>query len=74
MRAAGLDVLGAEKPDLARCALRGRENVIITPHAAFYSARAIEALQRMSCKNLTLCLTGRAQEAFKVVNAETHIK
>lgn len=46
--------------------------MIITPHAAFYSARAIEALQRMSCKNLTLCLTGRAQEAFKVVNAETH--
>ena len=68
VRAAGLDVLEAEKPDLAHCALTGRENVIITPHAAFYSARAIEALQRMSCKNLTACLTGHAEQAFRVVN------
>lgn len=68
VRAAGLDVLEAEKPDLAHCALRGRENVILTPHAAFYSARSIDALQRMSCKNLTLCLTGRTREAFRVVN------
>ena len=68
MRAAGLDVLEAEKPDLAHCALTGRENVIITPHAAFYSARAIDALQRMSCKNLTACLTGHPEQAFRVVN------
>ena len=67
-RAAGLDVLEAEKPDLAHCALTGRENVIITSHAAFYSARAIDALQRMSCKNLTACLTGHPEQAFRVVN------
>ena len=53
IRAAGLDVPEAEKPDLENCALIGRENVILTPHAAFYSARSIEALQRMSCHNLT---------------------
>ena len=42
IRAAGLDVLEAEKPDLENCALIGRENVILTLHAAFYSARSIE--------------------------------
>lgn len=68
VRAAGLDVLEAEKPDLARCALTGRENVIITPHAAFYSEQSIEALQRLSCKNLTACLTGRLGETFRIVN------
>ncbi len=71
IRAAGMDVLEAEKPDLAHCALTGRKNVIITPHAAFYSERAIEALQRMSCKNLTDCLTGHIGDAFKVVNGVT---
>ena len=68
VRAAGLDVLEAEKPDLSRCALVGRENVIITPHAAFYSSRSIEALQRISCRNLTGCLTGRWEQVFRVVN------
>ena len=68
VRAAGLDVLEAEKPDLENCALIGRENVIVTPHAAFYSARSIEALQRMSCRNLTDCLTGHREHAFKIVN------
>ena len=52
IRAAGLDVLREEKPDLAQCPLLGRENVIVTPHAAFYSARSIEALQRLSCRKL----------------------
>jgi len=68
IRAAGLDVLEAEKPDLEKCALIGRENVILTPHAAFYSARSIEALQRMSCHNLTDCLTGNRAHAFKIIN------
>ena len=68
VRAAGLDVLEAEKPDLSHCALVGRENVIITPHAAFYSSRSIEALQRISCRNLTGCLTGRWEQVFRVVN------
>lgn len=69
VRAAGLDVLEAEKPDLAHCALTGRENVILTPHAAFYSVQSMEALQRISCKNLTNCLTNRRGEAFRIVNS-----
>lgn len=68
IRAAGLDVLEAEKPNLADCGLLERENVIVTPHAAFYSARSMEALQQMSCRNLTDCLTGNRGHAFKIVN------
>ena len=68
IRAVGLDVLETEKPDLIHCALVGRENVIITPHAAFYSSRSVEALQRISCRNLTGCLTGHLNQVFRVVN------
>lgn len=68
IRAAGLDVLEAEKPNLADCGLLGRENVIVTPHAAFYSACSMEVLQQMSCRNLTDCLTGNRGHAFKIVN------
>lgn len=30
--------------------------------------RSIEALQRMSCHNLTDCLTGNRAHAFKIIN------
>lgn len=65
IRAAGLDVLEAEKPNLADCGLLGRENVIVTPHAAFYSARSMGNAPADDCRNLTDCLTG---------NAATHSK
>lgn len=68
IRAAGLDVLEAESPELEHCPLLGRENVIVTPHAAFYTKQAFRDLQDISCMNLVCCLTGRRGEAFKVVN------
>jgi len=66
--AAGLDVLEAESPDLQNCPLLGRDNVLITPHSAFYSKQAFRDLQDVSCMNLVRCLTGRRSEAFRVVN------
>lgn len=66
--AAGLDVLDEEKPDLNQCVLTNRENVLITPHAAFYSARSIQALQELSCQNIIDCLTGHRERAFRIVN------
>lgn len=49
---AGLDVLTEENPDLHHCGLTNRENVILTPHAAFYSIESMEDLQTISCQNL----------------------
>lgn len=66
IRAAGLDVLEAEAPDLAACGLLGRENVILTPHSAFYSAESILKLQRISGANMGYFLAG-AQEKIDAV-------
>jgi phosphoglycerate dehydrogenase-like enzyme len=56
VRAAGLDLLERENPDLTGNPLLGRENVIITPHAAFYSEASVEDMVRIACENLTACL------------------
>ncbi len=67
IRAAGLDVLEAENPNLDSCELLGLDNVIITPHSAFYSEDSIEALQRISGENLGFCLSGREDKAYEIV-------
>ena len=51
VRAAGLDMLESEFPDLNNCPLMGRENVLITPHAGFYSDTSMELLLRLSTEN-----------------------
>ena len=56
--AAGLDVLANVGLDLQTNPLIGRDNVIITPHAAFYSNESLQALQDISCQNLAGYLTG----------------
>lgn len=43
--AAGLDVLKSETPDLENCGFLHRDNVILTPHAAFYSLNSMEESQ-----------------------------
>jgi D-3-phosphoglycerate dehydrogenase len=68
IRGAALDVLSGENPDLQNHPLAGRENVIITPHAAFYTTASLAALQEISCKNLGCCLRGEPEKAFKLVN------
>ncbi|WP_455719451.1 NAD(P)-dependent oxidoreductase [Agathobacter sp.] len=55
--AAGLDVLEEENPKLLKSELINRENVIITPHAAFYSQESLRDLQTISCMNLVESLT-----------------
>lgn len=66
--AAGLDVLENMGLDLATNPLLRRENVIVTPHAAFYTTESLQALQEISCRNLALCMQGKRQEAFLCVN------
>lgn len=68
LRGAGLDVLGEENPDLKNNKLLGRENVIITPHAAFYSETSMRELQRISCENIVYYLNGEKEKVNRIVN------
>jgi D-3-phosphoglycerate dehydrogenase len=68
VRAAGLDVLNDETPDLVNHILCNRANVIITPHAAFYSLQSIKDMQRISCENITNFIVGRKDRVYKLVN------
>lgn len=54
--AAGLDLLWKENPELEGHPLLGRENVIITPHAGFYSETSLREMIRIACENLIYCL------------------
>ncbi|MEE0706331.1 MAG: NAD(P)-dependent oxidoreductase [Adlercreutzia sp.] len=68
IRAFGADVLYDETPDLASNPLVGRDNVILTPHAAFYSTSSIADLERISCENIVHYLKGEKDKVFKLVN------
>ncbi len=67
LRGAALDVLTSEQPQLAHQPLLGRENVLVTPHAAFYSQTSLEALQKISCQNIVHYLLGERDQIFKLV-------
>ena len=67
---AGLDVLSSESPNLKNCPLTGRENVIITPHAAFYSEDSLRALQDISCNNLVHYLKGEYDAVHWIANQD----
>ena len=64
---AGLDVLKGEGKCLENNKLLNRENVIITPHAAFYSEDSIKDLQRISCENVVYYLTGQVDKVCKII-------
>ena len=61
------DVLEDENPDLENCSLTGRENVIITPHSAFYSSESIEKLQIISGANMGYYLAGKYNNISEIV-------
>jgi len=56
-RGAGLDVVAAE-PLAKDSPLLGRDNVIITPHTAFYSIEALEELQTKCANDVARVLSG----------------
>jgi phosphoglycerate dehydrogenase-like enzyme len=64
---AALDVLADESPDLARHPLAGRDDVLLTPHVAFYSEQALEDLRRISADNIREYLEGRPERVFRLV-------
>ncbi|MGM9891278.1 hydroxyacid dehydrogenase [Limosilactobacillus sp.] len=67
IKGAALDVLATEFPDLQHNPLVGRENVLVTPHTAFYSTDSVTALQQISCQNIVYYLTGQPDRVFKLV-------
>ena len=68
IRGAGLDVLESEKPELEKSGLTGREQVILTPHSAFYSEESLRALQDISCDNLIHFYKGEWDQIHHIVN------
>lgn len=68
IRGAGLDVLTDEDPSLEGHPLLGRDNVVITPHSAFYSSESMEKLQIISGSNLAFCLKGEMEKVRKPVS------
>ncbi len=55
---AALDVLSAEPPPRDHPLLR-LENVLVTPHVAFYSAEALAELETQAARNVADVLSGR---------------
>jgi D-3-phosphoglycerate dehydrogenase len=68
IKGAALDVLSDETPDLHNHPLAYRDNVIITPHAAFYSTSSLEDLKRKSSENIVHFLKGEDDCVFKLAN------
>jgi D-3-phosphoglycerate dehydrogenase len=68
LRGAALDVLDREDPVLESHPLVGRENVIITPHAAFYTSASAAALERICAGNIVHFMRGEKGQVFKLVN------
>jgi len=59
---AALDVLAQDSPDLSHHPLANRDDVLLTPHVAFYSESALEDLRRISAQNVRSFLEGRPDE------------
>ena len=56
---AGLDVMPNEPPS-ADCPLLNRDNVILTPHTAYYSEDALFDLQTKAARDVVSVLSGEA--------------
>lgn len=68
IKAVGLDVLSGETPTLKNHILLNRDNVIITPHSAFYSKQSFYNMQKISCENIVYFLSNKKNKVFRLVN------
>ena len=66
--AAALDVLAQESPDLRGSGLLGRDNVILTPHVAFYSDASMLDNRRISAQNISRFLSGDRSGVTRLVH------
>ena len=58
VRGAGLDMLESEDPDVSKCRLLDRDDVIINPHSGFYSETSIMLCSKISMENALYCYLG----------------
>ena len=65
VRAAALDVVD-EEPANFNSRIFQYDNVIFTPHAAFYSETALEEVRRRSAENVTHFLSGEGKVEYVV--------
>ena len=66
---AGLDVLVEEtNENTLKSPFVGREDVVLTPHTAFYSDFALYECQRIAAENLCYILRGEKDKVFRMVN------
>ena len=66
---AAVDVISQE-PMAADNPLLTAKNVIITPHAAFYSKESIDDLRRISSENIISFLDGKYDNVNKFINRD----
>ena len=64
---AALDVLANESPDLESHPLNGRDDVLLTPHVAFYSVESLANLRRICADNIRNFLEGRFDKINRLV-------
>lgn len=68
VRAAGLDMLESEFPDLTKCKLIGRDDVILNPHCGYLSMTSDYLNAALALENALLCYQGKYSEAKVVRN------
>lgn len=67
---AGLDVLKDEDPDLHEHPLLHRDNVLITPHAAFYSTDSIKRLFMITGENAAYYILNKTDQINEIVRGK----
>ncbi len=65
--AAGLDVVADERASIKESPFIGRDNVILTPHAAYYSYDARIEMQELGCKHIVWFFEGH-KDKCPIVN------
>lgn len=63
----GLDVLEDENPDISTSPLNGRNNVILTPHVAYYSKSSVRDAKIHAAENILYYLKGE-YEKCNIIN------
>lgn len=68
IRGAALDMLESEDPDLSKCALLGRDNVLLTPHCGYFSDTSNYLVAKLSMDNALHYFNGEYDKVKAIRN------